>query len=191
MRRLFVALLSSVMCAGAAAACAQVVPSATRSQLSFTVGGMGSIFQPDYAGGGVAQAGPKRLVGIGAYADLKLTRWVQLEGEARLLRFNEFHNIYQDNYLIGPRVPIHTYYGRITPYGKVLFGFTNMNFEYNVTKCRCSTIAYGGGADVALTNRLSLRAIDFEYQQFPNWYVQQTSQLHPYGFSVGIGYKVF
>ncbi|MDE3186085.1 MAG: hypothetical protein KGM96_01010 [Acidobacteriota bacterium] len=191
MRRLFAFLLISLMCAGAAAVCAQAVPSAFRSQRSFTVGGMGSIFQPDYAGGGVAQAGPNRLVGIGAYADLKLTRWVQVEGEARLLRFNEFHNIYQDNYLIGPRVPIHTYLGRITPYGKVLFGFTNMNFEYNVTTCRCSTIAYGGGADVALTNRLSLRAIDFEYQQFPNWYVQQTSQLHPYGFSVGFGYKVF
>lgn len=190
MRRLLVALLSSLVCAGASAACAQVVPSANRSQLSFVIGGMGSVFQPDYAGGGIAQASPKRLVGIGTYADLKLTRWVQIEGEARLLRFNQFANIYQDNYLIGPRVPIHTY-GRITPYAKVLFGFSNMNFEYNVTKCRCSDIAYGGGADINLTNRISFRAIDFEYQQYPNWYVNQTSQLHPYGVSVGFGYKVF
>lgn len=179
-----------MMCAGALCACAQVVPSATQRQLSLTLGGMGSIFQPDYMGGGVAKASPQHLVGIGAYLDLRLSRWVQVEGEARLLRFNQYHNIYQDNYLIGPRLPIHTF-GRITPYAKVLFGFSNMNFEYNATTCHCADIAYGGGADVQLTKRLSLRAFDFEYQQYPNWYVLQTSQLHPYGASVGIGYKIF
>ncbi len=190
MKRLFVAVLCYVMCAGATAVCAQVAPSADHRQLSLTLGGMASVFQPDYAGGGIAQASPNRLFGIGGYADVRFTRWVQVEAEARWLRLNQFMNIHQDNYLIGPRLPIHTF-GRITPYGKILFGMGHMNFENGQTSCRCSDIAYGGGADVQLTKRLSWRAIDFEYQQYPDWYVLQTSQLHPYGFSMGVGYKLF
>jgi hypothetical protein len=190
MKRIAVALLVSLIGAGAVTAHAQVVPSATRSQVSFTIGGMGSFIQPDYMGGGVPAASPKYLVGIGTYLDLRLSRWVQIEGEARLSRFNQYHNIYQDNYLIGPRIPIHTF-GPVTPYGKVLLGVTNMNFEYNAATCLCGTIAYGGGADVKLSKRWSLRAIDFEYQQFPDWLVGQPGQLHPYGFSAGVGYQVF
>ena len=113
---------------------------------------------------------------------------IDLEG--RWLRFNQFVEIYQDNYLIGPRVPIHQF-GRVTPYGKFLFGIGKMNFEYSATSCRCTNLVYGGGADVQLTKRISWRAVDFEYQQWPTWYALQNGQLHPYGFSTGIGYKIF
>ena len=180
-----------LLCAGTVTTQAQVAPAATRGRFSLTAGGMGSVFQPDYAGGGVAQASPDRLYGIGAYVDVGFRRWLQLEAEGRWQRFNQFLEIHQDNYLIGPRVPIGTFFGRVTPYGKVLFGVTHMNFEFGEATCRCSTIAYGGGADVKLNHRWSLRAVDFEYQQMPNWYQLQTSQLHPYGVSVGISYRVF
>ena len=169
---------------------AQVVPSATRSQISVTAGGFGSAFQPNYAGGGVTSSAPNELFGVGAYVDVRLSRWVQLEAEGRWMRWNEYAEISQDNYLIGPRVPIRTF-GRFTPYGKFLFGIGHMNFQYSATSCRCSTLVYGGGVDYKLTKRLSWRAVDFEYQQWPNWYVVQNGQLHPYGFSTGIGYKIF
>ncbi|HUX28391.1 MAG TPA: outer membrane beta-barrel protein [Terracidiphilus sp.] len=190
MRRFSVVLLAWMLCALPLAVKAQVVPAASRSRLSLTAGGMGSLFQPDYAGGGITGASPNRLYGLGAYVDVEFTRWIQLEAEGRWLRFNQFLDIHQDNYLLGPRVPIHRF-GRITPYAKVLFGFGNMNFEFSEASCHCANIAYGGGADVQLTKRLSLRAIDFEYQQWPDWNVYQNGQLHPYGASVGIGYKVF
>ncbi len=190
MRNLAVVLFACLLGAGGLTARAQVVPSATRSQLSLTAGGMGSAFQPDYAGGGVAATSPRRLYGLGAYVDVKFNRWVQLEAEGRWLRFNQFEKIHQDSYLIGPRVPIHQF-GRFTPYAKVLVGFGNMNFEYSEATCRCSDIAYGGGVDIRWTKRLSLRAVDFEYQQWPSWYAAQNAQMHPYGVSVGIGYKVF
>ena len=171
-------------------ACAQVAPSARHNQLSITVGGVGSVFQPDYAGGGVTGTSPNRLIGIGAFTDVRVSRWVQLEAEARWSRFNQFANIHQDTYLIGPRVPIHTW-GKFTPYGKFLFGLGHMNFEFSSTSCRCTALAYGGGVDYKLTDRLSWRAVDFEYQQWPNWYVGQDAQLHPYGFSSGISYRIF
>jgi hypothetical protein len=166
---------------------AQVVPSATSRTFSVSAGALGSMFQPDYAGLGVAQTSPNRLYGPGAYVDVHFTRWVQVEAESRWLRYNQF---YQPNsttgngestYLIGPRVPIVTFH-RVTPYGKFLFGLGNAPFLSGNT----FVLAYGGGVDYRLTRRFSLRAIDFEYQQ---WRVNPT--IYPYGGSVGISYKIF
>ena len=61
--------------------------------------------------------------------------------------------------MVGPRVPIHTFsFMRATPYGKVLFGYGKMNFEYSYAYGRFADIAYGGGVDLKLTNRISLRS---------------------------------
>jgi opacity protein-like surface antigen len=187
--RLFVVLFCIVAAAGALSTRAQVVPSATGRRLSVTAGGIGSVFQPDYAGGGVAQASPYRLFGVGAYVDVKFSRWVQIEAEGRWLRFNPYFDITEDNYLIGPRLPIpHAHIWRATPYAKVLVGMGRMNFENNIAWGRFTDIAYGGGVDVKVTKRISVRAIDFEYQQWPSWL---NSSLAPYGFSAGVGYRVF
>ena len=188
MRQIAVLVFSCLICA-AASLHAQVTPSAFRGQLSLTAGGMGSVFQPDYAGGGVPQSSPQRLFGAGIYVDLKMTRWIQLEGEARWLRGNAFVDITEDNYLIGPRVPIHEFKRLgITPYGKALVGLGRMNFEYNQAYGRFTDLALGGGVDLKLTKRISVRPFDFEYQLWPNWI---NGTLKPYGASAGIAYKIF
>jgi hypothetical protein len=157
--------------------------------MSLSVGGMGSAFQPDYAGNGIPEASPQRLYGFGAYADLKFTRWVQIEGEARWLRGNSFADITEDNYLIGPRVPIHEFrFLRATPYGKALFGMGKMNFEYNYAYGHFADIALGGGVDLQLTRHISVRPFDFEYQLWPNWI---NGTLKPYGASAGVAYRIF
>jgi hypothetical protein len=150
---------------------------------------MGSVFQPDYAGGGTPLSSPQRLYGFDAYADLKLTRWIGVEGEARWLRENAYVDITQDNYLIGPRVPIHEF-TRLgaTPYAKVLFGLGRMNFEYNEAYGRFSDIALGGGVDLRLSKHFVVRPFDFEYQLWPNWI---NGTLKPYGASAGIAYRIF
>ena len=184
------ALLSILFVAGVHSTHAQVVPSATGRQLSLTAGGLGSVFQPDYGGGGVAATGPNRLYGVGAYVDVKFTRWIQIEAEGRWLRFNEFEDISQDNYLIGPRLPIRRLrFWRATPYAKGLIGYARMNFDNNEAYGRFTDIAFGGGLDIKLTRKISVRAIDFEYQDWPKWVNNQS--LYPYGASVGIGYKIF
>jgi len=187
MKRKIFALLLVVLAGGTASARAQVVPAATKGQFTLTAGGLGSVFQPDYAGFGVAQTSPNRLYGIGAFVDAKFTRWVQIEAEGRWLRFNQFASIYEDNYLIGPRLPIHTFkFMRATPYGKVLVGYGRLNFENNDAWGRFTDIAYGGGVDFKLTKRISARG-DFEYQQWPNWL---NSTLLPYGASAGVSYRI-
>jgi hypothetical protein len=195
-RRLIVALLSILVAVGSLSARAQVVPSAYTQRFTVNVGVMGSAFQPDYSGGGaVANTGPNRLYGPGAYVDVKLNRYLQFEAEARWLRFNSYIDIREDNYLIGPRLPIEKLrYKRAAPYAKVLIGNSRMNFEYNGAYGHYTDIAYGGGVDVKLTRKITLRAIDFEYQQWlgwPNIPGSSNVSLSPYGASVGVSYKVF
>jgi hypothetical protein len=190
MRRSIIALFGILLAAGVFSAPAQVVPAATSRQFSLTAGGLGSVFQPDYAGGGVAGTSFNRLYGVGAYVDVKFTRWIQIEAEGRWLRFNEYEAIDEDNYLIGPRLPIRRLrFWRATPYAKALIGYGKMNFDNSEAYGRFTDLAFGGGLDIKLTRKISLRAIDFEYQDWPKWVNNQS--LMPYGASVGIGYRIF
>ena len=191
MRRIPFCVLTLLVYAASVCAHAQISPSAYRGQMSLTAGGFASAFQPDYAGGGIPATSPYRLYGFGAYADLKLTRWLCIEAEMRWLHENSFVNITQDSYLFGPRVPIHEYkFKRVeaVPYGKALVGLGKMNFEYNEAYGRFTDVALGGGVDVNLSRRWSVRAFDFEYQLWPNWI---NGTLKPYGASAGIGYRIF
>lgn len=194
-KRSAVALLSMLLGFGALHAHAQVVHAATARHISLTVGGTASIFQPDFEGDWstkppyypVSKPSNFPLIGAGAFVDMKFTRWVQVEAEGRWQRFNQYANISQDNYLIGPRVPIHTFW-KATVYGKALVGFSNMSFDSFGNHGQFTDIAFGGGADIRLTRRISIRAIDAEYQYWPTW---GNATLAPYGLTAGIGYRIF
>jgi hypothetical protein len=207
MKRSASLLIFVLLVAGVVGARAQAVPSAVTRQFSVTAGGMASLFQPGFAdtpagwacvgpycsvnGVGdyypVAQASSKKLFGVGAYVDVKLTRWVQLEAEGRWLRFNQFNQVSQDNYLIGPRLPVY-HMGKATAYAKALGGYSKMTFDPFGDYGKFTALALGGGVDLKLTKRLSLRAVDVEYQYWPQW---GNTTLSPYGVSAGIGYKIF
>lgn len=123
---------------------------------------------------------------------MKLSRWVQLEAEGRWQRFNEYYSVYQDNYLVGPRLPVYRI-KRATVYAKALVGFSEMNFGtyyygQPAGHGRFTDLAFGGGVDIKMTHRLSIRALDAEYQYYPDW---GNTTLSPYGASVGIGYRIF
>ena len=189
MRKIALFVFGCLMYSAGFSAFGQVAPTAYRGNMTLTGGVMGSAFQPDYAGGGVTGASPQWLWGFGVYGDFQLKRWVGVEGEARWLRMNPYINIREDNYLVGPRVQIREFkrYGA-TPYAKALLGAGRMNLEFNEAYGRFFNVALGGGVDLKLTKRLSVRAVDFEYQLWPNWI---NGTLKPYGFSAGLGYKIF
>lgn len=206
MRSPSVFFLSILLVAGTVAARAQVFPSATDRRVSITAGGTFSAFQPNFAGlwtfvctsscgtGNetgiyypVASTSHQPLLGVGAYVDVKLSRWVQLEAEGRWQRFNKYSGISQDNYLIGPRLPVYRFW-KATVYGKALGGFSKMNFDSFGNHGTFTDIAFGGGVDLRMSKRLSVRLADVEYQYWPAW---GNSKLSPYGASIGIGYKIF
>lgn len=189
LRQFFPALLLIPFAAGANLACAQNAPSGYGRTFSLTAGAMGSAFQPDYQGGGVPDASPNALFGVGGYVDLQFSRWLGLEAEGRWLRFNQYADIHETDYLLGYRLPVQQLrFWKLTPYGKVMIGYGRMTFEYNQAHGRFTNIAYGGGLDMRTGGRLTIRPVDFEYQQWPNWL---GTSLHPWGFSAGIGYRIW
>ena len=196
-RRTVAACFSLALLLGAFSARAQVGPSAFARGMSVAAGGEFSGFQPDYAGNGIPQAAPLSgyMAGIGTYVDVRFTPWVQVEAEGRWMRFNQpDKGIYEDNYLVGPRLPIYKlHFWHATPYAKALIGFGKLNFEDGNGWGRYTAIAYGGGLDVKLSRRLTARLPDFEYQQWLNWSegTGKATNLFPYGLSVGVSYRIF
>ncbi|HEY2859778.1 MAG TPA: hypothetical protein VGJ21_15260 [Terracidiphilus sp.] len=189
----FIVFISLVAFPAARSARAQAVESADEPGLHLRVGGMASGFEPD-AGAGVTSLKPNGsspwLIGAGVYTDLHLTHWIQLEAESRWLRFRQFGGEHEDNYLIGPRVPIYRIGHRGEIYGKALVGLGNMTFANDPGSWgHFTALAFGGSVDFRMTRKLTFRAVDFEYQDWPVWLPGQS--LSPYGVSVGASYRVF
>ena len=211
MRMKRVIVLLTGLALTAATASAQAVYSGSERRFSLAVGAMGSVYQPQiYLGipnDGVDGLGhSQKDFGPGAFVDVGLRRWIQLEGEVRWMRFSNKSAIQgpsgigqdsEDNYLVGPRILLHRF-GKATPYAKILLGagvFPHANLlTVNVNQSPpYAVLAYGGGVDYKLSKKISLRALDFELQQWmgiedPNGNKGTTL---PYGASAGIIYKIF
>jgi hypothetical protein len=159
---------------------AQAVESAESRGLSISAGGMASGFQ--------SGSYDDKLVGAGTFVDVHFTHWFQVEAEGRWLYWHQYYGHHQSNYLIGPRVPIKQF-GRAQLFGKALVGEGRETFPFGYGYGSFTALAFGGTLDYRLTRRLSLRAVDFEYQYWPRWLSDQS--LHPYGVSTGVAYRVF
>jgi hypothetical protein len=201
MNKTFAWFLLCLTACAAISAGAQAVEAARGRQLTLTAGGLISGFNPDYADPNYN--GTNFLFGGGTYVDLHLSRWVQIEAEGRWLRIPAYidSNENQSNYLIGPRVPIKRF-GRFQSYGKVLIGEAKMTFPQgnvgNYTTGRFTDLAFGATLDYRLNRRWSIRALDFEYQDWPKFIPKDptvanssSTSLQPYGLSIGFGYRFF
>jgi hypothetical protein len=142
-----------------------------------TVGGTVSAYQIDY--------GHRYLGGGSVYADLNLTWRFGIEGEARLLRYNQQADTHESTYLAGPRVSFGK--GRWNPYVKVLAGVGKFNFPYDYGYGSYFVVAPGAGVDLRLNQRVRLRLVDFEYQDWPQF---TFGPIRPYGISTGISFSV-
>jgi len=180
-RSAFVFLLFLFLGFAARSAGAQAVESADTGTFSVSVGGMASGFDPGQ--------GHNVLIGAGTYVDVHFTHWVQLEGEARWLRWNQYYGLHEDHYLIGPRVPVMRIGGKTQVYGKAMFGLGKETFPFGYGYGSFSALAFGGSMDYRMSRRVTLRAIDFEWQYWPKWL--NNKSLYPYGISAGVAYRVF
>lgn len=183
MRRsaLVLCFVSLLLISGARAGRAQAVPAATGRELRITAGGMASGFQSD--------DDHAYLVGAGTYVDVHFRHWVQVEGEARWLYWNQYYGETETNYMIGPRVPVWRIGSKTDIFAKALVGYGRMTFPFKYGYGSFTALAFGGTVDYHLSRRLTLRALDVEYQDWPVWLNNRS--LQPYGVSVGVGYRVF
>lgn len=163
---------------------AQAVSPVTPKLATLTVGGYFSYGQMDY--------GQHHNIGPGAYADFNYLVWrgigVGAEGEARFLNFHTKSGVYDQNFLVGPRVT-YAYHRRWLPYAKFLAGGTRFHYPDFISNQVYSytTLAGGGGLDIHLNRRWTLRPVDFEYQHlnFP------PTGLTPWVYSAGASFRLF
>ena len=183
------ALFAALLFAFPAGLLAQAAPAIRGGIPPLNVGGFYSNFHSDYT--------PNRLGGLGVYVDWDLfSKWMRggtlgAEGEARWLRFNQQLGSHEDNYLIGGRYSRR--YGRLRPYAKFLVGLGRFEFPENIGHGGYFAMAPGGGLDFKLNRKITIRAIDYEYQIWPSAPGGgfPTHGLTPNGFSFGASYRIF
>ncbi len=155
---------------------AQAVYSAERTA-RISVGAGGSYLNTDYA--------PKPTYGPSFFADIDLFRHLGLEGEGHIGGVVSPDDIGENSYLAGPRAFLRR--SRFTGYGKAMLGrgiitnqLFNLSSSYNI-------YAYGGGVEYRAARKLTVRAIDFEMQKWPDF---ATHGLSPLVVTVGASYII-
>jgi hypothetical protein len=156
----------------------QASPTATGPGSYINVGVTGSYFNVNY--------GQRWVGGVALYADANLYRKAGVEVQIQSLRFNQQEGTRENTYLAGPRYSFRAH--GLVPYAKVLAGTGKFIFPYGYGTGTYFVLAPGAGLDFDLTPRIKIRMIDLEYQMWPQF---TFGDLHPYGASAGISFRVF
>ena len=176
-------------------ACGQAAPTASRGA-DLQLGAGYTYADSDYV--------PNNIGGFAFYADYDVLGHYGLEANFHRVRdpapdpLVPSNHFSETTYEIGGRYLRHYLHGRLAPYGKVLYGRGVANFpahelitpggvEIYIDNIGYNLVAFGGGLDYRLKNRINLRA-DFEYQ---HWFAQDRelpSGLAPYLFTFGAAY---
>lgn len=175
---------------------AQAVPTASRGA-DLQVGAGYTYANSDYL--------PNKIGGFSFYGDYDLfgrfgieANFHQVKNSANndpLVPGNRFS---ERTYEVGGRYHRSYHDGRLSPYGKVLYGRGVINFpahelftpsgpQIYIDNFGYNLVSFGGGVDYSLRSRINLRA-DFEYQ---HWFAHDRelpSGLSPYLFTFGAAY---
>lgn len=178
LRRWIIATCCSAALLSGQLARAQAAATASGPGAYIAVGGGITMFQADY--------GSRGLGGGLVFADVNPQWRVGLEGEIRMLRWHTDERVTESNYLGGLRIALWRP-RRVQPYGKLLAGLGKITLPFGYGRGAFLVYAPGAGVDVALTDRVSVRAIDFEYQDWPQF---AYGRLNPYGFSAGVSVRL-
>lgn len=167
-RAWFVLLATALLLASVSAVRAQVAPAGRQDVLRLSAGviGSGDTFQ---------QEGDRKMLGIGGFVDADTSGHYGVEAEGRWVEFHQREGVHAETYSIGGRY--HFVLGRRwQPYGKGLVGFGNFTYPYGYAQgTRDLVITAGGGVDFRWTRRITLRVVDFEYQDWPEFAYTSTS----------------
>ena len=171
-------LVLAILCGSSRPGQAQVQPAGDQGGLIVSAGAMGSGYYLQY--------GQRKIVGITAFVDADTKRRFGIEAEGRWLEYHQTANVHAETYSIGGRY--HFDVGRFAPYGKGLIGFGDFNFPYNYAYGRYTVVTAGGGLDFHWTRRVTVRAVDVEYQDWPNFTFGNMNSL---GVNAGLRVRIF
>ena len=171
-------LVLAILCAVPRLALAQVQAPGDKGGFIVSVGGMGSGYYLQY--------GQRKMDGFTAFVDADTKRRFGIEAEGRWLEFHQTANVHVETFSAGGRY--HFDVGRFAPYAKGLVGFGDFNFPYNYAYVRYLVVTAGGGLDFRWTRRVTVRAVDFEYQDWPNF---TFGNMNSYGLNAGLRVRIF
>jgi hypothetical protein len=158
---------------------AQAVATATGPGSYVAVGGGISAFNTDY--------GHNQIAGGYLFVDTHPQWRIGFEGEGRFLRWHAREQVTEAEYLGGIRSDLWPRYRRLMPYAKFLAGAGEISLPFRYAHGGFLTYAPGAGLDIALSDRVTVRAVDFEYQHWPQF---TYGALSPYGFSTGLSVRL-
>jgi hypothetical protein len=171
------AILALAFCL-AGMAQAQAVPAGDMGGLAIWAGASGSGYYVQY--------GERKMIGVTAFVDADTRRRLGIEAEGQWVEFRQSADVHIETYSIGARY--HFNVGRFQPYVKGLAGFGDFNFPYNLATGRFLVATAGGGIDYKLSRKIEIRAVDWEYQNWPNFTFGNMSTL---SVSIGLRMRVF
>jgi hypothetical protein len=164
-----------------------IAPSLSRAQVAAPGDQGGAILSAGAMGSGYTlQYGQRKMAGIAGFIDLDTKRRFGIEAEGRWLEYHQTANVHAETYSIGGRY--HFDLGRFEPYAKGLVGFGDFNFPYNYASGRYLVVTAGGGLDFRWTRRIYVRAIDFEYQDWPLF---TYGNMNSFGVNAGLRVRIF
>jgi hypothetical protein len=175
--RRIIVLLGSFMVT--AALHAQALPAASRS-LSFEAGAGVSFANPDFT--------DPYIKGISIFGSADFRKGLGVDVEYHDTNIITPHDIGEQTFLGGLRYGVHK--RKFYPYVKGLAGIGTFNFQqgyYNVASSKnYSVFALGGGIEYHASERISIRLIDMEYQE---WTTFSPSNLTPIVYTIGAAYR--
>lgn len=145
-------------------------------------------------GGGVSNAQTdefeSRISGIMVYATFDIRKHLGIEADIHMLNIITPNDFAEASYLGGVRYVWR--FRHVDPYVKVLAGIgqTYLQPPYDThapgTPGSYMVLAGAGGIDIRLPHHINVRAIDFEYQMWPNF---PPNGLNPTIISFGAAYR--
>jgi hypothetical protein len=166
---------------------AGIAPRVAHAQVQAPGDQGGLILSAGATGSGYSiQYGQRKMAGITAFVDADTKRRLGIEAEGRWLEYYQTANVHVETYSIGGRY--HFDAGRFEPYAKGLVGFGDFNFPYNYASGRYLVVTAGGGLDFHWTPRVTIRAADFEYQDWPEF---TFGNMNSFGVNAGFRVRFF
>ena len=163
---------------------AQATAAATRGGIAQVGAGYTYSNEDEYPG--------KHLQGMTLYGTFDLNNHLGVEGDVHMASvFKSYFDYKETSYDAGVRWTQH--YRRFSPYAKGLVGFghssavTAQQIVGGSTPGSYFLFGLGGGLDYSLSNKINIRAIDFEYQRWPNF---PPHGLTPPLFTFGVAYRL-
>lgn len=166
-------LCTMILLAAGRMVCAQAMPAASGPGAYVAAGGGYAVFESDY--------GQRKLGGATAWAEVHPEWRYGVQAEVRVLRNHADEGVQEQSFLAGPMVYLRPQ--RVRPYGKLLAGAGRLKFPFGYGEGTYFAYAPGAGVDVLVNDWLTVRAMDFEWQQWPKF---TFGKLAPYGVSAGI-----